>query len=70
MFSSDIPVLQRLHRLDSSLSGFDDKLCEVLYGQEYVQCVPNLQDGDLMQLVDYLDKVRRHVELTRTPFKT
>jgi len=69
MSSSDSPILQRLRRLDSSLSGFHDKLCDVLYGQEYIQCVPNLQDGETVQLVDYLDKVCRHTALPRSPLR-
>ena len=56
-------LLQQLHRLDGSSSGFQDKLCNVLYGEEYKQCMPSLQNDDLTWLVDYLDKVRCHVAL-------
>jgi tRNA (Thr-GGU) A37 N-methylase len=63
MSSSSIPTLQQLHRLDRSLSGFHDQLANVLYGEEYNQCVADLQDGDLVWLVDYLDKVRHRVAL-------
>ena len=69
MSSPTSPSLQRLDQLDRSLSGFHDKLCEVLYGQEYIQCVPNLQDDDLVWLVDYLDKVRYRKTLCRSLFK-
>ena len=59
------PVLQRLHCLDRSSSDFQDKLSNILYGRDYVQCVRNLQGDDLMWLVAYLDKVHCHV-----PFPT
>ncbi|KAF9643894.1 kinase-like protein [Thelephora ganbajun] len=57
MSSPSSPALQRLHRLDTTSPNFGDQLCDVLYGQEYQQCVPNLQDHDPLWLVDYLDKV-------------
>jgi len=69
MSSPSLPVLQELHRLDRSSPDFHDQLCNVLYGQEYVRCVPNLQDDDLVWLVDYLDKVRRNVALPPSPLK-
>jgi hypothetical protein len=61
------PTLQRLDRLNRSSPYFHDQLCNVLYGKEYKQCVPNLQGEDLVWLVDYLDKVRRRVALPRSP---
>ena len=59
MTSPNPPALQHLHGLDKSLPGFSDRLNEALHGEEYKQCVPNLQGDDLLWLVDYLDKVRR-----------
>ena len=64
-----VPALQQLHHLDRSSPGFNDQLCNVLYGSEYSQCAPNLQGGDLAWLVDYLDKVRRHVTLPCSPLQ-
>jgi hypothetical protein len=61
MSSPSSPALRQLHRLNSSSSGFHNELSNILYGQEYTQCVPNLQGDDLAWLVDYLDRVRRHV---------
>ena len=55
------PPLQLLHRLDKSSSDFHDQLCSVLYGEEYVQCVPHLQRDDVVWLVNYLDTVRRYI---------
>ena len=63
------PVLQQLYRLDRSPPDFHDKLCNVLYGEEYQQYVPNLKGDDLLWLVDYLDKVRRHVALPHSPLQ-
>jgi hypothetical protein len=69
MSSPSTPVLQQLHRLDRSSSGFHDQLSNVLYGKECRQCVPNLQGGDLVWFVDYLDGVRRRTALPRSPLK-
>jgi hypothetical protein len=63
------PVLQRLDHLDRSSPDFHDQLCNVLYGEEYVQCVSNLQGNDLVWLVDYLDRVRRRVALSHSLLK-
>lgn len=51
------PALQQLRRLDRSSSDFHDQLSNVLYGEEYQQCVRNLQGDESVWLVDYLDKV-------------
>ena len=67
MSSPSPPALQQLHRLNRSLSGFHDQLGSILYGEEYKRCVPNLQGCDLVWLVDYLDKVHRHVVLPHSP---
>jgi len=63
------PTLRQLHRLYRSLPDFHDQLKGILYGEEYKQCVLNLQDDDLVWLVDYLDKVRHRVTLPRSPLK-
>ena len=55
------PALQQLHHLNRSSPNFHHQLCNVLYGGEYSQCVPNLQGDDLVWLVDYLDKVCPYV---------
>lgn len=52
------PILQRIHHFDKSLPGFHSQLCDVLRGQEYEQCVPNLGHDDSVWLVQYLDEVR------------
>lgn len=69
MSSPSSPALQQLHRLDGSSSGFHDQLSKVLYGKEYRRCVPTLHGDDSMWLVDYLDKVRRHIALPHSPLK-
>ncbi|KAF9643878.1 hypothetical protein BDM02DRAFT_3191109 [Thelephora ganbajun] len=56
MSSPSSPTLQQLYRLDASSPDFGDQLSNVLYEQEYQQCVPNLQGDDPVWLVDYLDK--------------
>lgn len=53
------PVLQELNNLDRSSSKFHDRLSNVLYGEEYMRCVGDLQGDDLVWLVDYLDEVCR-----------
>ena len=69
MPSPNFPALQRLHQLDKSSPDFPDKLCNVLYGEEYTKCVLILQGDDLVWLVDYLDQVRRHVSFPYSPLK-
>ena len=69
MSSPSSPVLQRLHRLDSSSPDFQDQLCNELYGREYMQCEQNLEGDDLVWFIDYLDKVRRRIALPHPPLK-
>jgi hypothetical protein len=59
--SSPPRTLQQLRRLNKSSPDFHDQLCKALCGEEYKQCVPNLQGDDLVWLVGYLDNVRRRV---------
>ena len=63
------PVLQQLHHLDRSSPDLNDQLSNVLYGEEYQKCVPNLQGEDLVWLVDYLDEVCCHISPPRSPLK-
>lgn len=61
MSAPSSPALQQLNRFERSSPGFQDQLSNVLYGQEYTQCVPIIEDDDLAWLVDFLSKVCRHV---------
>ena len=63
MSSPHSTTLRQLRHLDESSPNFHDQLTSVLSGEKYEQSVPNLQNNDLVFLVDYLDKVRRHVAL-------
>jgi hypothetical protein len=58
---NSLAILQQLNDLNRSSLGFHDRLSDILSGEEYKQRVPNLQNGDLMWLVNYLDNVSRHV---------
>jgi hypothetical protein len=69
MPSPNSPILQQLDRLNGSLSGFQDQLYDLLYGEEYAQCVRNLQGDDLVWLVNCLDRVRPRVAVPRSPLK-
>lgn len=55
------PALLKLHLLDGSSPDFDDQVCNVLYGEGYARCVPDLREDDLVWLINYLDRVRRCV---------
>jgi hypothetical protein len=66
MSSPISPGLQQLNRLNRSSPDFHDQLSNILYGEEYTQCVRSLQNDDLVWLIEYLDKVRRHNALPRT----
>ena len=50
-------LLQQLRHLDRSSSGFHDQLSDILYGEDYARCIPDLQGDDLAWLVDHLDEV-------------
>ena len=69
MGSPNSPVLKRLHSLNTSSSEFHSRLSDFLHGEEYQQCVPNLQGGDPAWLVDYLDKVCGHATLPHSLLK-
>jgi hypothetical protein len=58
-----LPILQQLDRLSASSPGFQDQLSNILHGEEYFQCVRDLQGDDLVRLVDCLDKVCRRIAL-------
>ena len=66
MASPGSPVLQRLNGFDRSSPEFQNQLSNVLHGQEYRQCVPDLEGDDLVWLVDYLDEVRYYVAPPRS----
>ena len=61
MSSASSLALQGLDCLDWSSPYFHNKLSEILYGEEYAQCVLSLQDDEVVWLVDYLDQVCRHI---------
>jgi len=60
-------LLQQFRHLEGSSSGFNDRLSNILYGEEYRRFVQGLQGDDLVWLIDYLDKVHRHVALPCSP---
>ena len=60
-------ALLQLRHLDKCSPEFHDQLCNVLYGEEYIKRVPDLQGDDLVWLVDYLDKVRHRITFPYSP---
>jgi hypothetical protein len=62
-------VLQELALPDSSSHDFPKRLCDLLYGDAYTKYVADLKDGDAMELVEYLDKVRHQTVLLHSPPK-
>jgi len=56
-------ILQELDRLDKSSPEFPDQLTSLLYKEGYKNCIPELQDEDVVWLVEYLDKVRIPIAL-------
>jgi hypothetical protein len=63
----DSPVLQKFARLDESSQDFPEKLSDLLYADEYAECVPGLHEDDLKWLVEYLDQVCHHIALLHPP---
>jgi len=66
MSPSTLTALQELHRLNRTSFEFQDGLRNLLYGEAYRECAQNLKSGDVVWLVDYLDKVCCHI----TPLPT
>jgi len=62
-------LLLQLHRFDRSSFEFHDQLCNILYGEAYQQCLSDLQSGDFVWLVDYLDEVRCRILFPRSLLK-
>lgn len=50
--------LDRLLRLKKSSSKFHDEISNILYGEEYKRWVADIGGGNVLRLVDFLDKVR------------
>lgn len=67
--TSNPTTLHQLPRLDKSSPNFHNQLSKVLSSKEYKQTVPDLQDNHLELLVDYLDKVRCPILLSRPLLK-
>lgn len=57
MDSSTHPALQRVYNLDRSSPSFSHRLSYALDGQDYNQCVLELEDEESMRLAVYLDGV-------------
>ena len=50
-------ILQQLDRLDKNSPQFQDLLTSFLYKEGFEDCIPKLQDEDIIWLVKYLDQV-------------
>ena len=48
---------QKLFRLDQSLPQFPNQLCGFLDGKEFDENLQSLRSKDLLEVIDYLDKV-------------
>ena len=55
--------------LDRSSPQFAEHLNEALHGREYVRCVQNFKEDDLVWFVDYLDKACHYVPLSHSTLK-
>ena len=64
------PILQELANLESTSQDFPDQLHGLLYGDEYRQCLSNLQNDHSSWLVEHLDQVRHHITLLHSPSKS
>lgn len=64
-------TLRKLNCLNNlSSPDFHDKLCEILYSEEYAQRGKNLEGSDWVWLIDFLDKVRHHISISRSFIKS
>lgn len=64
MTSPNLNPLQRLRGLNKSSTNFHDQISNILYGEEYKQWVQDINAGDVVRLVDYLDRVRHSAALS------
>ena len=55
--------LEQLRSLDESSPEFQSQVSNIVVAKEFKDWVPTIQDDDLVELVDYLDKVRRPLSL-------
>ena len=69
MLAPSPPALRKLQSLHPSSSKFQDQLNDLLRGEDYQECVPNLEGDDLVWLVEYLDEVCRPIALPDSPLK-
>jgi len=60
--------LQQLYDLDKSSPQLYNQLRNIFSGKEYRECVPHLQDDDLVRLVEYLDGVSLQIALPHSLF--
>lgn len=49
--------LQTLLQLDKSSPQFPNSLCDILSGEEFDERISSLQTDDLVEVIEYLDKV-------------
>ena len=49
--------IRALLQLDRLSSQFPDQLSDILARREFDQCIERLEDDDLVQVIEYLDKV-------------
>lgn len=61
------PTLRNLYNLNAASHGFQDQLVNLLDDEEYVRCIPNLGETDLVWLMDYLGEVG-HIAATTLSF--
>ena len=67
MSSASPTAVQRLRRLDRSSPGFHDQVCNILYEEEYENCVSNLRGDDSAWLVECLNEVHFHITPPHPP---
>ena len=56
-------ILEQLGCLDKSSPSFPNQLTSLLCEKGYKDCIPKLQDEDVVWLVEYLDNVCLYITL-------
>ena len=57
MSSVNLSPLDRLLRLNSSSTNFNDQVCNILDGVEYSVWARRINGDDVTRLIDFLDRV-------------
>jgi len=69
MSAHGLNPLERLLHLDRSSPEFNDDVSNILHGDGYRECVQRAGEGTIMELANFLDRVRPRALIFQLPLK-